>query len=370
MIGSVWVALRGAARRAAETRRSDEALAAVRLAEARDALASERGRAGAILAAMQEGIMVLDEDGRIDAVNPALREMLLLGADVRGKRPLEVVRHARLAELIEACKSDEIELGGVKPRRLLARASRIAGGGTLVAFFDVTDLRRLESLRRDFVANVSHELRTPVTAIRSGAETLRGVLEKDPAAAQRFAVIIERNAERLQDLLEDILDLSRIESRQYQLRPESLELGPFLALAASALRGRAEEKGIALTTETADGTPPVKADRRALEQVCANLIDNAIRYCGKGATVRLRAASRGALVEIAVVDDGPGIEERHLERLFERFYRVDPGRGRENGGTGLGLSIVKHLVEAMGGQVTVESCVGKGSTFRVVLPPG
>jgi two-component system phosphate regulon sensor histidine kinase PhoR len=364
----VVLLVRDAARRAEEARPAGPRAPAQALAEAREELASVQGRADAILAAMQEGIMVLDEDRTIAAVNPALREMLLLGADVVGKKPLEVARHAGLAELIAARGSGELDLGGVKPRRLLARASSIAGGGTLVAFFDVTELRRLESVRRDFVANVSHELRTPVTAIRSAAETLRAALAKEPAAAERFVAIIERNAGRLQELLEDLLDLSRIESRQFQLRLEPVELGPFLAGAVTALRGRAEDRDIRLETGAAAGTPPARADRRALEQVCANLVDNAIRHCPPGSRVSVRAAARGREVEISVTDDGPGIERRHLDRLFERFYRVDPGRGRDPGGTGLGLSIVKHLVEAMGGAVTVESEVGKGSTFRVVLP--
>ena len=334
-------------------------------------LKSERDLAASILAAMQEGLLVLDVEGRIAAVNPALREMLLLPADVPGKRPLEVIRHHELKELIErGAGSGEIELSGVKPRRLLVRVSRLGGlGGKLVVFFDVTDLRRLESIRRDFVANVSHELRTPVTAVRSAGETLRAVVGKgDEATASRFLDIIERNAERLQDLVEDLLDLSRIESRQYNLRPELLDLGPALAHALLGLRERAEKKGIALKSEASPDVPPARADRRALEQVLANLIDNAIKYCGQGATVVARAAVHGDDIEVAVVDDGPGIEPNHLPRLFERFYRVDAGRGRDSGGTGLGLSIVKHLVEAMGGRVTVASVPGRGSTFSFTLP--
>ena len=340
------------------------------LAQTLGELKSERDLAAGILAAMQEGLLVLDAGGRIAVLNPALREMLLLPADVAGKRPLEVIRHHELKELIEHGGGGEIELSGVKPRRLLVRVSRLDGlGGTLVVFFDVTDLRRLESIRRDFVANVSHELRTPVTAVRSAAETLRNVLGKnDPETAARFLDIIERNAERLQDLVEDLLDLSRIESRQYRLRPEAIELGAMFSHALFGLRERAEKKGITLRSEATADLPSARADRRALEQVLANLIDNAIKYAGPGATVVVRAAPRGDDLEIAVADDGPGIDARHLPRLFERFYRVDPGRGRDIGGTGLGLSIVKHLVEAMGGRVTVHSDPGKGSTFTFTLP--
>jgi two-component system phosphate regulon sensor histidine kinase PhoR len=335
-------------------------------------LKRERDLAAGILAAMQEGLLVLDADGRIASVNPALREMLLLPADVVGKRPLEVIRHHELSELIaRGSGSSELELSGVKPRRLLARVSRLgAPGGTLVVFFDVTELRRLESLRRDFVANVSHELRTPVAAVRSAAETLRGVSASgDAKATAKFLDIIERNAERLQDLVEDVLDLSRIESRQYHLRPEAIELTPALSQAVLALRGKAEKKGVSVRVDVPGSVPAARADRRALDQVVGNLVDNAIKYCGSGATVVVRgAATRAGELEVAVEDDGPGIEERHLPRLFERFYRVDPGRGRDSGGTGLGLSIVKHLVEAMGGKVTVTSTPGSGSTFRFTLP--
>ena len=338
------------------------------LAHTMGELAAERDRARDILAAMKEGLLVLDDDDRIRVVNPALREMLLLG-DVVGKKPLEALRHAGLKELIERGGSDEIEVSGVKPRRLLVRVSRLGEeGGKLVVFFDVTDLRRLESLRRDFVANVSHELRTPVTAVRSAAETLRGVLAKDPVTSQRFLEIIERNAERLQDLVEDVLDLSRIESRQYNLRPEPLEPAAVVGSAIGALRERAEKKRITLRSELPAGLPEIRADRRAVDQVLANLVDNAIKYCTAGSKVTVGAVARGGEVVLSVEDDGPGIETRHLPRLFERFYRVDPGRGRDSGGTGLGLSIVKHLVEAMGGRVTVDSAVGRGSTFLVSLP--
>ncbi len=313
---------------------------------------------------------MLDGGGRIASVNPALREMLLLPPDVTGKRPLEVIRHHELKELIETGGGGEIELSGVKPRRLLIRVSQLDGlGGKLVVFFDVTALRRLETIRRDFVANVSHELRTPVTAVRSAAETLHAVVGKgDPATAARFLDIIERNAERLQDLVEDLLDLSRIESRQYHLRPEALELPTMLEHTLAGLRDRADKRGIKLRSEAAQGLPPARADRRALEQVLANLVDNAIKYCNSGSTVVVRATARPEDIEIAVVDDGPGIDARHLPRIFERFYRVDPGRGRDSGGTGLGLSIVKHLVEAMGGRVNVASTPGQGSTFAFTLP--
>jgi two-component system phosphate regulon sensor histidine kinase PhoR len=250
----------------------------------------------------------------------------------------------------------------------LVRAAPFPGsGGALAVFVDVTELRRLETIRRDFVANVSHELRTPVTAVRGAAETLHtgGITGED---AQDFLEIIERNAERLQQLVQDLLDLARIESRELKLSLEPLELGAAVERAFELLRGRAEGKHIRLLVDAPEGPARVLGDRRALEQVLVNLLDNALKYCAEGAVVTVRTRSEGKLLRVSVEDNGPGIEPRHLPRLFERFYRVDAGRSRELGGTGLGLSIVKHLVEAMGGRVSVESTPGTGSSFAFTLP--
>jgi two-component system phosphate regulon sensor histidine kinase PhoR len=359
-------------------------------------LRSERDLVSRILDGMQEGVLLLDKDGKVALMNPALREMLLLRADLVGHPLLEVVRHAELKELLDRARltgttcSGEVELGGLKPRRLLVRGTAFTergsvspprpgrprgavaenGGGMLAVFFDVTDIRRLESLRRDFVANVSHELRTPVTAILSAAETMQTALDRDPEGAKRFLAIVERNAARLQRLIEDLLDLSRIESRELRLRPERFAFESFATHLLGMFRERAEKRKIALRLETAKGLE-VDADRRALEQVLTNLVDNAVKYCPEGCSVVVHAEPAEAPatgVLLRVEDDGPGIEQKHLSRLFERFYRVDAGRSREMGGTGLGLAIVKHLVEAMGGAIVVASTVGKGTTFEVSLP--
>lgn len=344
-------------------------------------LRSERDRVSGILSGMQEGVLLLDREGRVALVNPALCEMLLLPSDAQGKTPLEVIRHAQLKALLDdVIESDEphsrdIEVGGIKPRRLLVRAAPLAGeqGGTLAVFVDVTDMRRLETMRRDFVANVSHELRTPVTAIRSAAETLDTALEKDPEAARRFVEIIDRNAERLRELVEDLLDLSRIESQTYKLAFASLELESIATHVIDLFRERADKKRIRLVSDRPAALPKVCVDPKALDHVLTNLIDNAVKYCPTGTTVTVSALAEGDLVRVTVADDGPGIEPRHLPRLFERFYRVDAGRSRELGGTGLGLSIVKHLVEAMGGSARVESTLGSGTQFsftlRTEMPP-
>ena len=348
------------------------------LASSLGELRAERDLQARILDGMKEGVLVLDRDDHILLLNPALREMLLLGASDVGKLLIESVRHAELHDVVERARTrtttitGELDLPGIKPRRLLIHATALAGeaGGVLAVFVDVTDLRRLESLRRDFVANVSHELRTPVTAVRSAAETLRDSALKDPnpKAAERFADIIVRNSERLQNLIEDLLELSRLESNEFKLKKERIDLPVVANLVFSLFRERAERKGIQLLTELPGGIQPVETDQRALEQVLSNLVDNAVKYCPSGASVKLRTANGDGGVKLIVEDTGPGISEAHLPRLFERFYRVDAGRSRDVGGTGLGLSIVKHMVEAMGGDVTVRSTVGKGSAFEVRLP--
>jgi two-component system phosphate regulon sensor histidine kinase PhoR len=345
------------------------------LSETLRSLREERDQLRGILAGMEEGVLLLDRDGRIALLNTALREMLLLGTDAIGKTQLEAIRHADLKELLDHGReasepvTGEIELGGLKPRRLLVRVAAVPGQEEQVfaVFVDVTEMRRLESLRRDFVANVSHELRTPVTAIRSAAETLQGGLPEDRLVLEQFIGIIERNAQRLHELVEDLLDLSRIESQKLKLAMEPLDLRAVFAQVLSLFKERADRRQVALANDAVIGLPRVVADRRALEHIVTNLVDNAVKYCAPGSRVTLRGEEQGGQIRVVISDNGPGIEARHLPRLFERFYRVDPGRSREIGGTGLGLSIVKHLAEAMGGTVSVESAPGAGTTFSIVL---
>lgn len=339
-------------------------------------LRSERDLQEHILNDMSEGVILLGPDGRVAMVNPALREMLLLGSDSIGRIPLEITRQAEIHGLFdrarrsETIQSAEIELGGLRPRRLLAHAAPLTGGsgGVLGVFVDVTDLRRLETVRRDFVANVSHELRTPVATIRSAAETLRDAARDDPEAAASFLSIIERNAERMGRLVDDLLGLSRIEAGEFRLHLEPLSLSEAVEQVLAAHRRTAAEKRIRLSAEFPEALPQIVADRNALEQVLTNLVGNALKYSPEEASVTVRAVAQDDRVHISVADTGPGIEPQHLPRLFERFYRADAGRSRELGGTGLGLSIVRHLVEAMGGHVGVESMPGLGSTFRFDLP--
>ncbi len=340
-------------------------------------LRTERDLQGRILEAMQEGVVVVDRDGRIVLINPALRSMLLLGGDAVGKLLIETVRHAQLEELFAAAREEgsdsfrlEIDLPGLKPRRLMLHAAPLSGDdeGVLVVFVDVTELRRLESLRRDFVANASHELRTPIAAVRSATETLRSGALDDPPAAARFVDIIERNAQRLQSLLEDMLELSKLESNEFKLKRERVELRSVVPIVLALFRERAEKKTVRLSAEMTHVPAAVEGDARALEHVLSNLVDNAVKYCPAGTRVIVSASVAGDRINLVVSDTGPGIAAEHVPRVFERFYRVDAGRSRELGGTGLGLSIVKHMVEAMRGKVWVDSEVGRGSTFTVSLP--
>lgn len=335
-------------------------------------LRAERDLLNSILSSMNEGVLVIGADGRIVLTNPALRAMLLIGNDAVGKSVLQVVRNAYLSALLQSAAAGredevEVELAGLMPRRALVRAVTLEGaaGAVLAVFVDVTELRRLESVRRDFVANASHELRSPLTTVRAAAETL-GTVENDPLASKRFVELIQRNAERLGNLVDDLLELSRIESRDLRLELEPIDLAPIVDRTLAQHAHRAQLKGIKLDHELR-GRPEVRADRRALEHVFGNLVDNAIKYCGDGASVRILTEDDGNRVRVSVADTGPGIPAEHLPRVFERFYRVDAGRSRELGGTGLGLSIVKHLVEAMEGTVAVESQVGVGSVFSFTL---
>jgi two-component system phosphate regulon sensor histidine kinase PhoR len=371
-LGTAFLAGRAQGSQNRERAEAAEARAEKAHANALAELTEERNRLSGILEGMEEGVLLLSSDGHIVLLNAALREMLLLGADAVGKTQLEAIRHADLKELVDQARegeaiTGEIELEGLKPRRLLVRAARLPGdtGQVFAVFVDVTEVRKLESLRRDFVANVSHELRTPVTAIRSAAETLQTGIPGDPRVLEQFIGIMARNAERLHGLVEDLLDLSRIESQKLKLVAEPLEVRAVFAQVLSLFKERADKKRVELVNAAPASLPRLYADRRALEHVLTNLVDNAVKY--GGGKVVLRADVAGEELLLVVEDDGPGIEARHLPRLFERFYRVDAGRSRELGGTGLGLSIVKHLSEAMGGGVAVESKPGAGTTFIVSL---
>ncbi len=344
-----------------------------------DALAevtAEKERLQAVLQGMTEGVLVLDPDGRIELVNRRLRDLFGVWGRVAGRPPLEVIRRDEIDEALRRARSSpepvscEVRLGGDEPRHVRMHAVRfpITGPvlGTVAVFHDLTEVRRLEGVRQDFVANVSHELKTPLTAIRGFAETLQqeGL---EPVQRQQFTGVILRHAERLTALIEDLLELSRIEGRRQFLRPTEVDLALLCRALVRDLKPRFEAAALLPRVEVR-GDMVALADRRAVEQVLLNLLDNAIKYTDPGGHVTLVLQQRGERVQVEVVDDGMGIPPEDQARIFERFYRVDKARSRDLGGTGLGLSIVKHLVQAMGGEVRVESQPGQGTRFRFTLP--
>jgi len=337
---------------------------------------SEKEQLQAVLAGMVEGVLVVNASGRIVLANPRLRQMFSAWGEVAGRTPLEVIRHAGVDDALRAAASRndlvslELQVGGGEERTILVNAVGFPATGprlgTVAVFHDVSELRRLESLRRDFVANVSHELKTPLTAVRGFAETLLSgeVPEQD---VDKYLSVILKHAERLGNLIEDLLELSRIESRKVPLQSAPIDVARVVQAVMNGMEPQLRSKS--LTVKLVEGEPgEALGDRRAVEQVVTNLLDNAAKYTNPGGHLELRVRSEGDHVRVDVQDDGIGIPEEDLPRIFERFYRVEKARSRDLGGTGLGLSIVKHLVQAMDGELFVESEMGSGTTFSFTLP--
>jgi two-component system, OmpR family, phosphate regulon sensor histidine kinase PhoR len=319
-----------------------------------------------IFSSVRQGIVLLDENGRIARSNRGFQE--LAGGAVDGKTLWETVRAPRLTELVQLARTtgerqtEEVALG---EKTLLTTVQRMEGRDELVVVLhDVSDIRRLEAVKRDFVVNASHELRTPLTSIIGSLEMLDGELEGEPA---RWVDAIRRNAERMSAIVRDMLMLSRLEARGIEKVVEPVDLGRLLADVTGMFQHRAEIQGVALSSRAAEGLPVIAGDPFLLEQMLVNLVDNALKYTEAG-SVAVSAAPAGGGVRIQVADTGIGIPEESLPRIFERFYVVDKSRSRKLGGTGLGLAIVKHIVAAHGGEIAVESAPGRGTTFTVTLP--
>ncbi len=333
----------------------------------------------ALFNSMAEGVLVLDAAGRILLVNQSLERLFRLTSDVRGRTILEAFRLRELAELAARLQQErmvsgcELELPGVDERWLEVNAAAVldragAHQGAILVFHDLTRLKQLENTRREFVANVSHELRTPLSLIKGFVETLLDGAKDDPATATRFLQTIEKHADRLTYLIEDLLTISRLESGRIVLNLQPVELRAEAQRVLDDLQARAAEKHITLENLLPAGLS-ARADADRLEQVLFNLVENALKYGAPAGRVQLGARARAeGGVELWVRDDGPGIPEEARERIFERFYRVDRARSRETGGTGLGLAIVKHIVQAHGGEVWVKSEPGHGATFYFTLP--
>jgi two-component system phosphate regulon sensor histidine kinase PhoR len=354
------------------------------LEHAMDSLARERDHFRTVLDGMSEGVIALDLRHQITLINPAAAQLLTheidaIEGEALGERVTEVLPQPALLDLLEAAAAKpalaELTLPGPPLRRVMVRVSkRKAAPGYVMVMHDVTELRQLETVRRDFVTNVSHELRTPVAVIMANSEALLASGFDDQQRARHFIEGLNRNAARLSRLISDLLDIAQLESGKLKLKLEPVSVAEAVMTVLDTLEDRAAQRSQELDAEI-ELDLMVRADAKALDQILYNLVDNAIKYTPDGGRVLVRAAllqdelnHDTHTVRIEVTDSGPGIPAEHRARVFERFYRVDQGRSRDMGGTGLGLAIVKHLCVAMSGRVGVRANEGTGSVFWVRLP--
>jgi two-component system phosphate regulon sensor histidine kinase PhoR len=351
---------------------------AMRLDRTIRTLTEERNLSSAILGSMVEGVLVVNAAERVVFANHSFAEILGMGVPPQaGSGLVECVRQTELIEAVhkvlagEPRVESEIVTGTLRQHFFAATVAAVRTTGTdgaVLVLHDITALRKLERVRRDFVANVSHEFRTPLTAIQGFAETLLAGAMEDPQNRGRFLGIILEHSRRLARLTEDLLMLSKMDADRLELETRRIPVGPFVESCIETSTPRAKEKDLQLSVNLADRIPDIAGDRRRLTEVLQNLLDNAIQYTPAGGQIMVSAGPRNGEVIFTVSDTGIGIPQADQPRIFERFYRVDVARSREVGGTGLGLSIAKHLVEGHGGRIWVESEVGQGSQFHFSVP--
>ena len=335
-----------------------------------DELRREQAESAALVESMVEGVIAADGRGHILTANPAARRLLGYGATGALPELPALFRVKAAREVVDvvlegqAIQDRQLEMDG---RVLLVNARPLPAGGAVLVLHDLTEVRRLENVRRDFVANVSHELKTPLTSISGYAETLLGDTA-DAATTQRFLGTILSNARRMQRLVDDLLDLSRIEAGRWQPNRTEVDVAAVARESWAALAVRAEVHHVELVLDVAPDATVVPADLDAVRQILTNLMDNSLRHTPAGGRITCLARRIPGAVSVAIRDNGTGITQDHLPRIFERFYRADSSRSRDEGGTGLGLAIVKHLVEAHGGRVSAESERGRGTTVTCVFP--
>ena len=326
----------------------------------------------AVISEIQIGVVVLGMNKQILYSNPFFEKTFSLSEKPAGKRLSDLINVPSFSKTLDSALSSdenqprEITIQGKGNRILEARI--VPFSDMIIGFFqDVTEEKRVEAIKRDFIANVSHELRTPLASIKGYAETLLDRAMNDKKTLKNFLSIIDRHTARMTTLIEDLLTLSMLESHQIPLKPETVNIKSLINEVLQGFGKNAESKGLKLITDVKEDIPHVRADKMRLEQVIVNLVDNAIKYTNNG-TVKVSAYKEKNVLRVDVEDTGIGIPEKDIPRIFERFYRVDKGRSRELGGTGLGLAIVKHIISGHNGKVWVSSIHGKGTTFSLSLP--
>ncbi len=342
-------------------------------------ISSEKAKLEAILSSMFEGIMLTNERGEILLLNPSIRKLFFIDSSPEGRKPLEVIRNNAIQEIVDRVLHEnrevitqEVSISIPEQKTIMINGVPIVKDniieGAVFVFHDITELKRLEEIRKDFVANVSHELRTPISSIKGYAETLLDGKVDNEDTVKEFLSIIYQDSNRLANLIDDLLDLSKIESGKMKMEFEPLEVLPIVSRCVNVLEKTAKDKTLSLKLDIPADLSKILGDHKRLSQVFLNLLDNAIKYTPEGGSITVSATSKEKIVQVDISDTGIGISEKDLPRIFERFYRVDKARSRELGGTGLGLSIVKHIIQAHNGQVWVQSTLGQGSTFSFTIP--
>ena len=335
-------------------------------------LGLDRDRMSAILSQMSDGIILIDSGGKITVVNEAAKEIFQISEESAvGRTFIEVVHDYELHGLVSKCIESKkecagsVEISGTK-QFLMAIATPLEGAGCLLLLQNLTELKRLDVVKRDLSANISHELRLPIASIKALAETLAQGAIDDPSVAKEFLGQINAETDRLAQLVQELGDLSRIESGQSPLVKQNMGIGEVIKRAAERIKPQADRAGLSINIDIASELPPVAADRDRIEQALVNLLHNSIKFTPSGGGITISAVSSGDSLQVSVSDSGVGIPAGDLPRIFERFYKAD--RARSGGGTGLGLAIVKHIIEAHGGKVWAQSVEGKGATFTFTLP--
>lgn len=347
---------------------------AAQISQQIEELSAERGKLSAVVSTISDAILIVNGEGRVELINPAAETILNVNAsESTGKSLAEVVRNHIIVDLWQKAQSTgEQQFTALEtPTRLVLQAIASpmedeTGSRALLILQDYTRMKRLETVRRDFVSNVSHELRTPLASLKALTETVQETALDDPPAAKRFLAQMSVEIDNMTQLVQELLDLSKIESGRVPLERTYISPWEMIQPAAERMRIQAERSGLSLTVDCPEDLPRVLVDRGRMEQVLVNLIHNAIKFTPPGGSIQVRAWAQDKDVVLAIADTGTGIADEDLQRIFERFYKAD--RARSGGGTGLGLSIARHLVESHGGRIWAESEVGKGSTFFIAIP--